>query len=85
MDDEKEFGMAEKSSPQRYVSLSPKADEDLSLLAAWKGMTLSAYLRGILESHHESPGTQALLRRAKEEMRNQEPIEPKRRRKLQAE
>lgn len=52
------------------ITISAQAFEDLSAIAEWKGMAFSLYVRNIVETHHEAPGVQSLIRKAKEDLAN---------------
>lgn len=53
---------------QITVTLSPVAFEELGTIAEWKGIALGLHLRQVLEAHHENPGTQKLIGKAKQEL-----------------
>lgn len=55
--------MADKRN-QTTVTLSPKANEEYELVAAWLGMPVATLMRQILENHHQSPSFANLVRRA---------------------
>jgi predicted DNA-binding ribbon-helix-helix protein len=50
------------------ITISAQTYEDLSAIAEWKGMSLGLLVRNIVETHHESPGVQSLIRKAKEDL-----------------
>jgi MoaA/NifB/PqqE/SkfB family radical SAM enzyme len=62
--------MVEKSEKgkQFTITLSQKAYEDLSAVAEWKGMSFALYIRMVCEGHHENPGVQRNVERAKADL-----------------
>ena len=56
--------MAERSSPQISITLSPKTYEEFQRVAEWKQMSLAKFIRQIIEREHESPSFSNLHRRA---------------------
>lgn len=68
--------MAERSSPQISITLSPRAYEELQRVARWKQVPLAKFVRQIVENEHESPSFSNLHRRALEsELNNEEATE----------
>ena len=56
--------MAERSSPQISITLSPKTYEEFLRVSRWKRMSLAKFVRQIVEREHESPSFSSLHRRA---------------------
>lgn len=56
--------MAERSSPQISITLSPKTYEEFQRVARWKRISLAKFVRQIVEREHESPSFSNLHRRA---------------------
>ncbi len=56
--------MAERSSPQISITLSPKTLEEFQRVAKWKRMSVAKFVRQIIEREHESPSFANLHRRA---------------------
>lgn len=56
--------MAERTSPQISITLSPKTYEEFQRVARWKQMSLAKFVRQIVEREHESPSFSNLHRRA---------------------
>ncbi|MBD2489040.1 hypothetical protein [Aulosira sp. FACHB-615] len=56
--------MADRTSPQISITLSPKTYEEFQRVARWKQMSLAKFVRQIVEREHESPSFSNLHRRA---------------------
>jgi hypothetical protein len=60
--------VANERGVQISVTISATAHAELAALAEWKGIALASHIRQIIESHHENPGTQKLIDKAKSEL-----------------
>jgi hypothetical protein len=67
--------MAERSSPQISITLSPKTYEEFQRVARWKRISLAKFVRQIVEREHESPSFSNLHRRSLKSEANEEVIE----------
>jgi hypothetical protein len=60
-------------SNQKNVTLSSRAHEEFEEVARWLGMPSASLMRQVLETYHQSPEFDTLLRRARSDRTTTKP------------